>query len=49
MGRGGSLWDRCGSLWIVVDHCGSFQVLVSTGMIEGARVYEGRAWESRKE
>ena len=50
--RCGSLWvvvDRCGSLWVVVDRCGSFRVLVTTGMIEGARVYEGRAWESRKE
>ena len=30
----GSLWDHCGivvgSLWIVVDHCGSFRVLVTT-------------------
>ena len=57
--RCGSLWvvvdrcgivvGRCGSLWIIVGRCGSFRVLVTTGMIEGARVYEGRAWESRKE
>ena len=25
------LWDSCGSLWIVVGCCGSFQVLVTTG------------------
>ena len=24
----GSLWDRCGSLWVVVDRCGSLWVVV---------------------
>ena len=27
MGRCGSLWDRCGSLQIVVDRCGSLWVV----------------------
>ena len=30
--------DRCGSLWVVVDRCGSFRVLVTTvkkGFVKG--------------
>ena len=30
MGRCGIVVGRCGLLWVVVDRCGSFRVLVTT-------------------
>ena len=41
MGRCGSLWDRSGSLWIVVDRCGSLWVVPGfSNYGPGTRLYK---------